>query len=69
MFENRVLRRICGPKWDEVRWERRKRHNEELNGLCSSPNNIRMIKSRRMRWAGHVERMCERRCVYRVMGG
>jgi hypothetical protein len=57
MFENRVLSRIYGPERDEVMGERRKRHNEELNDLRSSQNNIRMIKSRRMRWAGLVELM------------
>jgi hypothetical protein len=56
VFENRVLRRIFGPKRDEVTGERRK-HNEELHILYSSPNTIRQIKSRRMRWAGHVARM------------
>jgi hypothetical protein len=57
VFENRVLRRIFGPKKDEVMGERRKLHNEELRGLYSSPSIIRVIKSRRMRWAGHVARM------------
>jgi hypothetical protein len=60
VFENRVLRRIFGPKRDEVRGEWRKLHNEELHNLYSSPNIIRMIKSRRMRWAGHVARMEKR---------
>ena len=54
VFENRVLRRIFGPRMDEVTGERRKLHNEELNGLYFSPNIVRVIKSRRMRWAGHV---------------
>jgi hypothetical protein len=54
VFENRVLRRIFGPKRDEVTGEWRKLHNEELNGLYYSPNIVRVIKSRRMRWAGHV---------------
>jgi hypothetical protein len=60
VFENRVLRRIFGPKRDEVSGGRRKLHNEELHDLYSSPNIIRMIKSRRMRWAGHVARMGRR---------
>ena len=67
MFENRVLRRIFGPKKDEVTGERRTLHNEELNDLYSSPNTVRAIKSRRMRSAGHVARMGERRGVYRVL--
>jgi hypothetical protein len=54
VFENRVLRRIFGPKRDEVTGDWRKLHNKELYNLYSSPNVIRMIKSRRMRWAGHV---------------
>ena len=53
MFENRVLRRIFGPKRDEVRGEWRKLHNEELSDLYSLPNIVRVVKSRRMRWAGH----------------
>jgi hypothetical protein len=60
MFENRVLRRIFGPKRDEVTGECRKSHNEEIHNLYSSPNIIRQIKSRRMRWAGHVARMGRR---------
>jgi hypothetical protein len=54
VFENRVLRRMFGPKRDGVVGGRRKLHNEELHNLCSSPKIIRMIKSRRMRWALHV---------------
>jgi hypothetical protein len=54
VFENRVLRRIFGPKRDEVTGGWRKLHNEELHNLYSSPSIIRMIKSRRMRWTGHV---------------
>jgi len=69
VFENRVLRRIFGPKRDEVTGERRKLHNEELNDLYTSPNIVQVIKSRRMRWAGHVARMGERRDVYRVLVG
>ena len=57
VFENRVLRRIFGPKRDEVTGEWRKLHNEELNDLYSSPNIIRVVKSRRIRWAGHVARI------------
>jgi len=69
VFENRVLRRIFGPKRDKVTGEWRKLHNEELNNLYSSPNTVRVIKSRRMRWAGHVARMGEGRGVYRVLVG
>jgi hypothetical protein len=69
VFENRVLRRIFGPKRDEVTGEWRKLHNEELHILYSSPNIIRQIKSRRMRWAGHVARMVEERKVYKVLVG
>jgi len=57
VFENRVLRRIFAPKRDEVTGEWRKRHNKELNDVYSSPNIVRVIKSRRMRWAGHVARV------------
>jgi hypothetical protein len=60
VFENRVLRRIFGPKRDEVTCEWRNLHNEELRDLYSSPSIIRIIKSRRMRWAGHVARMGRR---------
>jgi len=69
VFENRVLRGIFGPKWDEVTGEWRKLHNEELNDLYCSPNIVRVITSRRMRWARHVARMGERRGVYRVLMG
>jgi hypothetical protein len=65
--ENRVLRRIFGPKRDEVTREWRKLHNEEVNDLYSSPNIVRLIKSRRLRWAGHVARIGEKRGVYRVL--
>jgi len=67
--ENRVLRRIFGPKRDEVTGEWRKLHNEELNDLYCSPNIVRVIKSRIMRWAGHVARMGEGRSVYWVLVG
>jgi hypothetical protein len=60
VFENRVLRRIFGPKRDEVTGGWRKLHNEELHKLCSSPSIIRVIKSRRMRWVGHAARMWRR---------
>ena len=64
VFENMVLRRIFGPRRDEVTGEWRRLHNEELNGLYSSPNIVRVIKSRRIRWAGHVARMGEERgCI------
>jgi hypothetical protein len=69
VFENRVLRRIFGPKRDEVTGERRKLHNEELRDLYSSPSMIRIIKSRRMRWAGHVARMWEKRNAYMLLMG
>jgi hypothetical protein len=64
VFENRVLRRIFGPKWDDATGEWRTLHNEELNDLYSSPNIIWVIKSRRIRWAGHVARMGgKERCI------
>jgi hypothetical protein len=69
VFENRVLRRIFGPKRDEVTGDWRKLHNGELQDLYTSPNIIRQIKFRRMRWAGHVARMGEGRNVYRVLVG
>ena len=69
VFGNRVPRIILGPKRDEVTGEWRKLHNEELNDLYCSPNIFRVIKSRRMRWAGHVARMGERRGAYRVLVG
>jgi hypothetical protein len=68
VFENRVLRRIFGPKREEDgSW--RKLHNDELHNLYSSPNIVSVIKSRRLRWAGHVARMGEGRGVYRVFIG
>jgi hypothetical protein len=69
VFENRVLRRIFGPKRDQVTGEWRKLHNGELRDLYSSPSIIRKIKSRRMRWAGHVARMGEKRSAYRLLMG
>ena len=69
VFENRVLRRIIGPKRNGVTGEWRKLHNEELNDLYSSSNIVRVIKSRRMRWAGHVVRMEEGRGVHKVLVG
>jgi len=67
--ENSVLRRVFGPKRDEVTGERRKLHNEELTDLYSLPNIVRVVKSRRMRWARHVARMGEGRGVHRVLVG
>jgi hypothetical protein len=67
VFENKVLRRIFGPKRDKVTGEWRKLHNEELRNLYSSPSIIRIIKSRRMRWAGQVERKGEKRDAYRLL--
>jgi hypothetical protein len=64
-----VLTRIFGPKRDEVRRDWRKLHNDELHNLNSSPNVVRMIKSRSMRWAGHVARMVEKRNAYRILVG
>jgi hypothetical protein len=69
IIENRVLRRIFGPKRDEVTGEWRKLHNEELHDLYYSPSIIRIIKSRKMRWAGHVVRMGEKRNSYRLLVG
>jgi hypothetical protein len=69
VFENRVLRRIFGPKRGEVTGEWKKLHNEELHDLYSSPSIIRIIKSRRMRWAGHVARIGEKRNAYRLLVG
>jgi hypothetical protein len=69
VFENRVLRRVFGPKRDEVTGEWRKLHNEELNDLYSLPNVVRVVKSIRMRWAGHVARMGEERAVHGMLVG
>jgi hypothetical protein len=69
VFENRVLRKVFGPKRDKVTVEWRKLHNEELDDLYYLPNIIRVVKSRGMRWAGHVARMGEDRGVHRVLVG
>jgi len=69
MLENRVLRRVFGPKRDEVTGEWRKLRNEELSDLYSLPNIVQVVKSRRMRWVGHVARMGEGRGVHRVLVG
>ena len=69
VFENRVLRRVFWPKRDEVTGEWRKLHNVELSDLYSLPNIVRVVKSRRMRWAGHVARMGQGRGVHRVLVG
>ena len=63
MLENRVLRRIFGTRRDEVTGEWLRLHDEELNGLYFAPNIVRVIKSRRMRWAGHVARIVKRSCI------
>jgi hypothetical protein len=69
VFENRVMRRIFGPKRDDITGEWRKLHSEELHNLYSSPDIIREVKSRRMWWAGHVARMGEERKLYKVLVG
>jgi len=69
VFENGVMGRIFGPQRDEVTGEWRKLHNEELNNLPSSPNIVRVVKSRRMRWAGRVTRIGEKRDAYRALVG
>jgi len=69
VFENRVLRKIFGPKRDEVTGGWRELHNEEFNDLYSSSSIVQVIKSRRIRWAGNVARMGERRGVFRVLVG
>ena len=67
VLENMALRTIFGPRRNEVTGKWRRLHNVELNDLYSSPKIVRVIKSRRMRWAGHVTRLCEERGVYRVL--
>jgi len=69
VFKNMVLRRIFGPRREEVTEEWRRLHNEELNDLYSSPNTVRVTKSKRVRWAGHVARMGKERGMYRVLVG
>jgi hypothetical protein len=69
VFQNRVLRRVFGPKRDKVTGKERKLHNDELNDLYSLPNSVRVVKSRRMRWAGNVARMGEDRGVHRMLVG
>jgi hypothetical protein len=69
VFENRVLRRIFGPKKDEVTGKCRKLHNKELHDLYSSQSIIRIIKAKRMRWAGHAARMGAKRNAYRLLVG
>jgi len=69
VLKNRMLRRIFGRKRDEITGERRTVHNEELNDMCSSPNIIRVIKSRRMRWAGHVAHLAQWRGVFGILLG
>jgi hypothetical protein len=69
VFESRVFRRIFGPKRDEVTGEWRKLHNEELSDLYSVHNIVRVVKSKRIRWAGHVARKGEERGLHRVLGG
>jgi hypothetical protein len=69
VFESRVLKGIFGPKRDKVTGGWRKLHNEELHNLNSSPSIIRMIRSRKMKWAGHVARMGERKNAYRILVG
>jgi hypothetical protein len=69
VFENRVLRKVFGPRRDEVTGEWRKLHKAELNDLYSLPNIVRVVKSSRMRWAGHVARMGAERVAHRVLVG
>jgi hypothetical protein len=67
VFDNRVLRKIFGPKRDEVMGGSRKLHNEKFHNLYCSPSIIRIIKSRRIRWVGHVARMVEKKNAYRIL--
>jgi hypothetical protein len=69
VFENRVLKRMFGPKRNEVKGSWRKLHNEELHKLYSSPSIIRMIKSRKMRWEGHVAQVKKKRIAYTILVG
>jgi hypothetical protein len=69
VFENRVVKRICGPKREEVAGGWRRQHNEELHNLHVSPNAIRVIRSRRMRWVVHVAGMGEMRNAYKILVG
>ena len=69
VFENKVLRKIYGPKRDEITGEWRRLHNEELQGLYVSPDIIRIMKSQRLRWAGHVARMGEKQRLYSIVVG
>jgi hypothetical protein len=69
VFENRVLRRIFGPKKDKVTGEWRSTYNEELNDQYSLTDTIRLIKSRRMRWVGHLAHIKDKRCAYRGLVG
>jgi hypothetical protein len=69
VFENRVPRRIYGPKWEEVAGGWRRLHNEELHNLCDSPNIVRVIKSRMVRWAGHVAHVGEMINAYKILVG
>jgi hypothetical protein len=68
VFKNRVMRRIFGPKSDDVTWEWKRLHNKEFHALYSSPNIIHLVKERRLRRAGHAARMGERRDAYRFCG-
>jgi len=69
VFENKVLRKIYGSKRDEMTGEWRRLHNEELHGLYDSPDDVKIMKSRRLRWAGHVARMGKKRRLYSILVG